>query len=53
MLLALIASSVFQPMTSILRLILLTLISAVYLYLVFDSQSSLFTVQDTLWELTG
>lgn len=29
------------------------MISAVYLYLVFDSQSSLFTVQDLIWELTG
>ena len=43
---AMIASSVFQSMTSLLRLFLLLLISSTYLYLVFGSHADLFKAQE-------
>ena len=45
-LMAMIASSVFQSMTSLLRLFLLLLISSTYLYLVFGSHADLFGAQE-------
>ncbi|XP_057377418.1 adenylate cyclase type 5-like [Daphnia carinata] len=47
-LLAMISSSVFQPMTSLLRLALLTIMSSVYLYFVFGSHAALFKSQDVI-----
>ncbi|XP_046651444.1 adenylate cyclase type 6-like [Daphnia pulicaria] len=46
--LAMISSSVFQPMTSLLRLALLIIMSSVYLYLVFGSHAAVFESQDIL-----
>nr|CAH0106081.1 unnamed protein product [Daphnia galeata] len=47
-LLSMISSSVFQPMTSLLRLALLITMSSVYLYFVFGSHSGVFSSQDIL-----
>jgi len=47
-LMAMISSSVFQSMTSLLRFFLLVLISSTYLYLVFGSHADLFDAQELL-----